>query len=356
MADLTLSHGVAILERILTQNILPFWYPGALDPDHGGYQLNHDRQGRWRGPADKHVITQSRTLWFFSHLVNAGFGTQDHLAAAGSGFEFLRDCLWDEQYGGMYWAVDSRGEVPTMPDKYLCAQAAALYGVAEYARASGPEIKLMQTHLHVMEALAAHLRLTASPAVRERLLELILILSSAVVRKRLGVSTEGHRLDWTPLYSRRDSISYGHNLEGVWLLIDACETARLAHGPLLDLHQTIFDRCARHGYDRRRGGFYRCGLYGLPAHRREKVWWVQAEALMAALHLYRLTRDTRYADSFNGTLDWIVRRQVDWKNGDWHTEVLPSGKVRGDKTGPWRGPYHHGRAMLHGLAILSSLE
>lgn len=56
------------LERVLTENIIPFWYPKVIDLEYGGYRLNHDIQGRWKGLTNKHLVTQARTVWFFSRL------------------------------------------------------------------------------------------------------------------------------------------------------------------------------------------------------------------------------------------------------------------------------------------------
>ena len=58
----------ARLEKLLLENILPFWYPQTLDQDLGGYALNHDVEGKWGGPAPKALVTQARTVWFFSRL------------------------------------------------------------------------------------------------------------------------------------------------------------------------------------------------------------------------------------------------------------------------------------------------
>lgn len=400
-----LQAAAPVLERILNESIIPFWYPGTLDPEHGGYRLNHDPRGRWLGPADKHAITQARTLWFFARLADGRPGTEDFASAAHSGYEFLHDRLWDGQRGGVFWAVDHSGREVIMPDKHLCAQAFALFAVTGYAQAfrddagtafaerifqametrfrdpawggyleffasdwsapragqvgylhAGPHIKLMNTHMHVLEAIAAYLRLTADPAARQRLVELIELLAGTASRTRHGLWCDRHRLDWTPVDRRRAGVSFGHNVELIWLLIDACEAAGLAHDPLLPLYEEVFGRCFRWGFDHREGGFYAAGIPPLPAHRRQKVWWVQAEALMAALHLYRLTGRAFYRECFGRTLDWITRRQVDWEHGDWHAEVLPTGRTRGSKAGPWKGPYHHGRAMLDGLAILATLS
>ena len=143
-------------------------------------------------------------------------------------------------------------------------------------------LKLMNTHLHLLEAQTAFYRTGRLPLARERLLELIRIQSNAVVRKDIGACTDKYERDWTPRldgdYAR---ISYGHDLENIWLLIDACNAAKVSNYPLLDLYKALFDYSLKYGYDEASGGFYDSGRFNKPADRRAKVWWVQAEALVS---------------------------------------------------------------------------
>lgn len=96
-------------------------------------------------------------------------------------------------------------------------------------------------------------------------------------------------------------------------------------------------------------------MINAPADRREKIWWTQAEALIGALHLYRLTWEEVYFSCFTRTLDWILKYQADWKNGDWHACVKKNGRSSGDKAGAWKSPYHNGRAMIRCLELLQLL-
>ena len=89
------------LERMLNENIVSFWYPKTLD-SAGGFRLNHDGQGDWLVPADKVLVVQARTVWFFSRLYNDGYGGEEHIEAAKHGFEFLRDKMWDPVFGGFF--------------------------------------------------------------------------------------------------------------------------------------------------------------------------------------------------------------------------------------------------------------
>jgi mannose/cellobiose epimerase-like protein (N-acyl-D-glucosamine 2-epimerase family) len=83
---------------------------------------------------------------------------------------------------------------------------------------------------------------------------------------------------------------------------------------------------------------------------------VQAEALVCALHLYRLTRKEAYFHCFRATLDWIDSQQADWQVGEWHRRVETNGTVSGSKTadtpGAWKTPYHNGRAIIRCLELL----
>ena len=108
------------LELLLTENIVPFWYPQVVDI-HGGYRLNHDGAGQWRGPADKILVTQAQTLWFFFCCYNDGYGGLEYLEATRHDFEFLRNRMWDLVFGGFFGAVDAAGEVATRPHKHLYA-------------------------------------------------------------------------------------------------------------------------------------------------------------------------------------------------------------------------------------------
>jgi mannobiose 2-epimerase len=192
---------------------------------------------------------------------------------------------------------------------------------------------------------------------RERILELITVLANAVVRTGVVACTDPHDRDWRPRpepHARR--VSYGHDLENVWLLIDACEAAGVSHSPLHELFRGLSANALRHGFDARNGGFYLDGPLGRRADRRQKVWWVQAEALIALLRMWRITRDPEFLSAFERTWRFVERHQIDWQHGEWHATVAPDGTVHGDKGDRWKAGYHTGRSMLECLALLRTLE
>lgn len=396
---------VELLERILTEAVVPFWYANVRDETYGGYRLHHDINGRWKGPNGKTIVTQARTLWFFARLMRSPYARIEYLELAQHGFAFLIDVMRDPENGGFFWEVSYDGSKVSAPAKHLYGQSMALYAICEYASASregsandaarelfrlmdtrahddayggyvecfdrewsapdnanaylpvSPPAKSMNTHLHLLEAFTRYYELTEDDIARRRIMELIGILTGAVVRKRVGACTDAHLRDWTPIGDAREwRISYGHDIEAVWLIAKACAVAGVPVNLYYDLFRSFADYALEFGFDARSGGFYHVGRVNRRAHDRRKVWWVQAEALLGMLSLHKLTGDSRYYRAFEKTSEWIGKHQTDWRNGDWFSEIDLLGKPHGDKAGPWKGPYHHGRALMDCLELLQPAE
>lgn len=395
------------MRKNLMENILRFWYPRGVDIANGGYQMHYDSKGNPKS-GSKMIVTQARMVWFYARMARAGHGdTKDMLAAADTGFRFLRDRMWDKEHGGFFWEVDSTGRNLIRPAKHMYGQAFALYALSEFALASKRHdvmelalkqfevmeqrahdnlhggyrewfsrqwseapatetpymgagtgsLKLMNTHLHLMEAMTTFYHATKLPLARERLLELIAIESNAVVRKDLAACTDKYNRDWTPrLDNNWNRVSYGHDIENIWLLDDALNIAGVSVSPYLDLFRQIFAYSRKYGYDEQRGGFYDFGPFRAPANQRQKVWWVQSEALVSSLKMYALTRDPSYLAVFRKTWDFVNKHQIDWEHGEWHSTVNEQLVGSGDKGQNWKAAYHNGRAMIECIRILQSLQ
>jgi len=389
-------------EKILQDNIASFWYSKSLDRRNGGYTINFGPDGELKGEGTKMIVSQARTVWLFSRLARAGYKEDQYIEAADHGYQFLKEKMWDSRNGGFYWEVDATGDKKLKPRKHLYGQAFALYAMSEFYLASGrkdvldfavgffnlleakshdktyggyveffsadwtplshgegsymgggPGLKLMNTHLHLLEAMTTFYRASKLSLARERLLELINIQSNAVVRKDIGACTDKYDRDWTPrLEGDYARVSYGHDIENVWLLMDACDAAGVKNQPFVDLYRTLFDYSLKYGYDETRGGFYDSGPFNQPADRRNKVWWVQTEAIVSVLYMNRMTEEPKYLDVFEKTAGFIENNMVDWETGEWHATVTPEGEQLGDKASPWKAGYHNGRSMIECLQIL----
>ena len=239
---------VPALEKNLRENVVKFWFPRSVDTTNGGYTINYDAAGQPLPGGTKAIVTQARQLWLASRLLRSSYAAHGMREAADAGFRFLRDRMWDGEHGGFYWAVDPSGTKVLQPTKHLYGQAFGLYALSEYTMASGSsealalahrlfdlletrahdstfggyreffardwttpaatvnsplgapaDMKLMNTHMHLMEALTTYVRAGAGHRARERLAELIAIESQAVIRHRWMAGTDRHQRDWTPV-------------------------------------------------------------------------------------------------------------------------------------------------------------
>ena len=133
-------------------------------------------------------------------------------------------------------------------------------------------VKTLNTNLHLCEALTRVADVRADAAVRDALARLMWVLGSAVVRNGYGVCDDQHAEDWSPPpRADRRPITYGLDLESIWLAIEASARLDVPSAPLLDLHETIFFNCWRYGFDHARGGFYYQGPPGRFATERMKA-------------------------------------------------------------------------------------
>lgn len=395
------------MEKALRDNIVAFWYPKTLDRKYGGYTLNHGPSGEWKGDAPKMIVTQARMVWLFARLARAGYGDRARmLEAAGHGYRFLMEKMWDPRHGGFYWSVDASGLKTERPKKNMYGESFALYALSEYAMASGrqdvlaratalfdlferkahdsvyggyrehfnadwtptppgergymgvdSQVKLMNTHLHLLESMTSFYRASKLPLARERLLELIAIESNAVFRKDVGSCSDQYKLDWTPILQGGGArASYGHDLENIWLLADAAAAAQVPVAPYLDLFRHSFAYSMKYGWDSKDGGFWYWGPFSQPAAGLTKSWWVQAEALVSALTMYKLTGDPQYWTVFEKTWAFVQGHQIDWQSGEWWSSVDPLLAGSGDKANEWKAGYHNGRAMMECIALLKGLK
>jgi mannobiose 2-epimerase len=108
----------------------------------------------------------------------------------------------------------------------------------------------------------------------------------------------------------------------------------------------------KYGFDEQKGGFFNSGPFNQPATDRNKVWWAQAEALVASLRMHQLTGEQKYLDVFARTWDFIDKYMIDWQHGEWRDTITPDGQVRGNKASIWKAGYHGGRAIIESLALL----
>lgn len=396
---ITASDWTERLERELKQNILSFWMKHAIDETNGGFYGYISRDLRIDPNADKSLVLNTRILWTFATAYRV-YGDESYKRVADRAYRYLNDHFADREHGGLYWSVDAAGR-PSSDKKQIYGQAFAIYAYSEYARATGDEqaltlaielfhtlerygydkehrgywealsrswgptednslsekdlnaAKSMNTHLHVLEAYTNLYRVWPSEPLSGKLKELIEVTVRHIVDGGAARFVLFFDPDWTPL---SDHISYGHDIEGSWLLAEAAEV--LGDEELLDRVNRIAVRMAeaalRDGADEDGGLFNEGGPSGLIDTNKD--WWPQAEAVVGFYNAYQLTGEARYREAAAKAWQFIENFIVDKEHGEWHWSVLRDGTPSGNeqKVSAWKCPYHNGRACFEMVERLKS--
>jgi mannobiose 2-epimerase len=378
-------------EAELLSNILPFWLKYAVDDEYGGFRGQIANDLTIDSQAAKGVILNARILWTFSKAFRV-YANPVYLEAARRAYEYLVRFFWDGEFGGVYWMVDYLGR-PLDTKKRIYAQAFSVYALAEYYHATGDaevlaralrlvevieaaghdvthggyfetyeqdwslatdqrlsevdmdEKKSMNTHLHMLEAYAKLLRLHEDATVRLRLRELIEIFLDHII----DPANHHFILFFDEQWNRRSNvISFGHDIEGSWLLCEAAEV--LGDSALLERVQTVAVKMAQavqdEGLDSDGGLMYEADPTCIIDS--DKHWWPQAEAVVGFLNAYELSGRPQFLESAQRSWAFIEERIIDHEHGEWFWLVSKDGAPGNekDKVGPWKCPYHNTRTCI----------
>ena len=131
------------MQDVCENNILRFWLDKMQDQENGGFYGRIDGSDVLHPEAEKGAILNARILWSFSaayrvlsHLSPLTSHLQDYLDAATRAKDYIIEHFIDHEYGGVYWSVDYKGH-PLDTKKQFYAIGFAIYGLSEYARATG---------------------------------------------------------------------------------------------------------------------------------------------------------------------------------------------------------------------------
>lgn len=386
------------VENELRSNILSFWLKYTIDDEFGGFrgQITNDLVIDHK--ADKGLILNARILWTFSKAYSA-YGEDAYLTVANRAYDYILHHFWDEKFGGVYWMVNYGGE-PSDTKKRVYGQAFTIYALAEYYLATRKdevlkraislyeiientahdekfggyfetyerdwslaqdqrlsevdmdEKKSMNTHLHMLEAYANLSRVWDDNGLRERLRELIEIFLRHIINSKNHHFLLFFDEDWTP---KSDVISFGHDIEGSWLLCEAVEIYGDPH--LLKRVEEEAVRMAQAVLDEAMdsdGGVLYEAEHGKIIDS-DKHWWPQAEAVVGCLNAYRLSGQGHFYDAADRSWNFIEKHIVDQEYGEWFWKVSRDGVPSNDKykVDPWKCPYHNSRMCFE---VMERLE
>jgi cellobiose epimerase len=369
----------------LAGGLMQFWKSHGRDTEHGGIHGRHDRRGEPKLDADKGLIQQARHLFSYSTWYARREQTPEIKAAADSIYAFIEGHFLDAKDGEFFYSVSRDGKRVVEPKKQLYAESFAIFALATYAEVFGVARAGQQalacfrsidarahdsvnlgydqskdpgwlqpgaqkdtnTHIHLLEAFTALYRQSKDALVQSRLEELVKVVGTRIVQSSNYAHKEFYA-DWRP--HEKPVVSYGHDLETAWLLIDALDALGKPLEPqIAQVATSLAKHSAEQGFDAEKGGYFEEGVPGGDPMKLEKIWWVQAEALPGLWWLYRMTNDVIYLDRLERTLTWIETKQVDAEYGEWYWGITSDGSIgpRGDHKGEeWKAQYHALRATL----------
>ncbi len=388
-------------------SINKYWLSTVLN-DHS-FSGEISATGDVNDDADKGIILTTRMLWYFSEA--ALYAREPALiAAADKVYDFIAQHFIDKEHGGVFWSVDTNGKALN-GRKQTYAQAFAVYALSAYYRLSRnmapltlarsiyrliekhaydtvnggyfeafahdwghlddirlsekdlPSAKTMNTHLHMLEAFTGLLqaeRVGANAAAATDVENSLTHLLETYEKNFIDYSN-GHlkmflSRDWA---DESIELSYGHDIESSWLVWEALEVLDV---PALTQRyqsqvETLFSTCFKEGIAQDGSALE---VFDLDTGKAvyERIWWVQAEAMVGYFNAWQLTSDDKYLQAVFGLWSFVKEQVIDAEHGEWHWVAKCDQHAEQSfyKVGFWKGPYHNGRSLIELCRRIESLD
>lgn len=366
----------------LASRTAAFWIQRGPDPLFGGFHGTLDRNGNAIAPEEKGLIQQTRHLWTLSTWYERREQSAAVAELAADMYAFIRRSFLAAD-GAFVFKVSRDGSRVVDSKKQLFAESYAIYALSTYGRVFGVEEatglalrrflsidasrhdavfggydqsgdpgflsagaeKDTNTHLHLMEAFTALYEATADARVSARLNELVELFAERLLQPAGHVPAEFSR-DWTPFGAPR--VSYGHDLETAWLLLEAARVlGRSADTSLRSAALVMAAHSAARGFDAATGAYFEAGVPNGAVNDFDRIWWVQFEALEGLWWAYDVSGEGGYLDRLERTLGWIEESE-DLPAGEWFATTNANGTAVGAdyKGDEWKESYHPVRSLV----------
>lgn len=412
-------HYAEKLEDVIHSNILEKWYPASYDQEAGGYKSAFEFDFTPSEQQNKMIVSQARHLWTTSKAALDYPEISHYREGADLGFQFIRDKFWDKEHGGFHTLLSKEGEVINSgPDaKTAYGNAFGIYGLAAYYAMSKNEEALtlaqqafiwleknsydpvyggyfqnlavdgtplqrtdqtpststigykdQNSSIHLLEAFTELYHVWKDPLLKTRLQELLEIIRDKIVQPQ-GYLQLFLYSDFTPVSFRDssesiiekhhaiDHVSYGHDVETAYLMMEASEALGLEQDELTwSVGKKMVDHALKFGWDESKGGFYDGGYYFKGENsprvvKDTKNWWAQAEGLNTLLIMADIYPNDpwEYFSKFELQWDYIDKYLIDYEHGEWYAggiDMQPHFKTS-QKGHIWKTSYHNYRSLAN---------
>ena len=328
------------------------WYPLVLDTIYGGFFSDLDYKWQVTGPQNKMIVTQSRHVWSVSNVIIHFPEYNDYRYAADFGYKFLRDVMWDKEYGGFYDTVNREGKVITQNGKIYknaYGNSFAIYALSAYYKLTkdnsalelaketfywmdkhsydpvyggyfqflqrdgeplregfgGTPPKDYNSSIHILECFTELYKVWPDKLLKQRLEALLGFVRDIMINEKgyLELYFSGdlkhisfHDSDKRTIENNYllDHITFGHDVETAYLMLEASEVLELKNDTkTIAAAKKMVDHSLLYGIDKSVGGLYDGGYYfdndDKPTIVKEtKEWWAQVEAVNSFLLMAKL--------------------------------------------------------------------
>ncbi|MCI4670212.1 MAG: AGE family epimerase/isomerase [Bacteroidia bacterium] len=400
MSQLELLKELSSAWKAELSELLDWWIQNMVDEEHGGFRGEIDQNGKIVPETGKSIILNTRILWSFSHA--ARFTEKsEYKEIADRAFTYLTNHYIDKVSRGLVWMLDPKG-YPVDGKKQIYAQAFGIYAFSEYFLLTGDleakelayelfnlieihskdefrngyheafshdwgkledlrlgdkdanEPKTMNTHLHILEAYTNLYRLDQHRNVGLALANLLHLFIDKFLDKESGHLGLFFDENWN---LKSDSISYGHDIEASWLIWEALEVIEDEN-----LKKEMLPFVLKMAINTLNEGVEADGalineLEPPSNYDRDRIWWVQVEAMVGAMNAYEVTSEKSLLNYVEGLWKYIEGNLKDTEFGEWHWGRTTEGKImpNREKAGPWKAPYHIIRALIECISRSAKL-
>ncbi len=418
----------AEMEHSMNAELLDKWYPACVDTAFGGFLSTFRYDFTPAEKQDKFLVTQARHTWTTAKASELYPQKEYYLQCAHHGYLFLKNVMWDDVNGGFFNLLDRQGNVisNTKAPKEAYGNAFGIYALAAYYHASkdtgalslakkafwwmekhshdpihkgyfqhlandGTPIKRttdvpstsdlgykdQNSSIHLLEAMTELYQVWPDPLVRERLLELLVLVRDKITNAK-GDLVLFFQPDWTPVSFRDsteavimrhkglDHVSFGHDIETAYLMLEASHALGLKNDKkTLSVGKRMTDHALASGWDETVGGFYDEGYYfkkipGITIINDSKNWWAQAEAMNTLLLMAELYPNDPldYYSKFLKQWNYINTYLIDHQYGGWYDAGLDKSPERRTalKGQIWKGAYHDFRSLSNCIERLKKMQ